>query len=165
MSKNTKAEVGYISVNNTDFLCCECVYAKSLGGTAFGCALMETASPISMATGSCNSFVHGVRGTELPWIADLSKTELGYAENEYGFGCRRCYHWYMSKRDCDEVDKSSPGDTPGEIAVTACCSAWSPDAKRSKMTTPKLFQLVELSDLGAGRMTADEYRRLKEIGG
>ncbi len=165
MSKLSKAEAGYIEANNSEFVCGDCVFAKNAGGGAFNCGLMETAGPISMESGSCNNLIYGVRGSELPYIADKTLVELGYMENEFGFGCKRCRHWDMKKRDCDEVDKNSPGDTPGEIAVTTCCNLWAFDPKRGKMSTPKLFQLIELTEADPRKQHPDDYRKMTEMGG
>jgi hypothetical protein len=164
-SKITKGQAGYIAVEGTNFSCQDCCFLKDLGGGAWGCAYFGPGDPISRESGSCNRWAFGHRGTELPWLNNFTKLELGYAENPTGFGCVRCEYFGMAKRDCKKVDKDSPGDTAGEISTYSCCDFQESDSWRGKLDRRELSELIQLTDKGAGRMTADEYRRFKEMGG
>lgn len=163
--KITKAEAGYLSRSGTEFTCGDCCFLKSLSGGAWGCAYFGHSESISRDTGSCNRFALGKRGTELPFLDNFTKLELGYTENPTGFGCKRCVSFSIEKRDCKRVDKDSPGDTPEEIATTGCCDLQTPDSWRGKLSTPELSELIQLTDTKAARMTPDQYRRFTELRG
>lgn len=165
LSRVTKAQAGYINVPGTDFTCASCCFLKDSGGGAWGCAYFGPAETVSRETGSCNRWAWGPRGSALPWLDNFNKTELGYAENKTGFGCKRCEYFSIAKRDCKKVDKDSAGDTPGSISVDGCCDFQEPDTWRGKLDHVELNELIQLTDKSASRMSADEYRRLKEIGG
>ncbi len=143
MLKVSKAEAGYISRPGSEFLCGGCVMLKELGKGGFGCAWFGPAETVSATSGSCNWFAQGDHAKlAIPWLGLYTKTELGYAENKGGFGCRRCEYIAIPERMCRKVDENSAGDTPGEISpTTGCCGLWDGDKKRKKMTTPELMQM------------------------
>jgi hypothetical protein len=148
-----------------NFVCEECTAIKA-NGAGFACAYFGAHEPISPSTGSCNYYSPGPRGTEaMPFLGNFTKQELGYVENATGFGCRRCEYWAMAKRDCSKIDKNSAGDTPGEISKDACCSQQQTDSWRGKLDARELSDLIRLTDIRAAHLTADEYRRLHELGG
>lgn len=143
MGKATKAEAGYQVVADCEYLCGQCVFLKPIKDGS-GCAFFGPTVNISAESGSCNAFTHcdPKEQLEIPWIPMFNKVALGYMENKNGFGCRRCSELIATQNACKEVDKDSPGASPGAILPTGCCNFWGPDPKRSKMSTPALLQLM-----------------------
>lgn len=52
---------------------------------------------------------------------NLDPKQTGFVRGWGGEGCRVCVY-YNTSRDCEKVDKNSPGDDPGEINPMACCA-------------------------------------------
>jgi hypothetical protein len=120
-----KAAVGYVFAPGTSVLCGECAYIQEDLCT-------DHPGPeqfVSLETGSCNDWQDRRAG---PVLGNHSRAWLmvAYAENDNGFGCRRCIHMGYPKRDCNAVDKDSPGLTPGEIHPYGCCNLWERDPTR-----------------------------------
>lgn len=134
----TKAQAGYICNDATDYLCGDCQFRKD----GSHCAYFGPKVPISLTAGSCNRFKQG-DPDGVPWLKPyFTKIELGYVENKNGFGCKRCEHFAVGRNDCNEVDKNSPGDTPGKIDLRACCDFQEPDKVRGQMTNEELVKIL-----------------------
>lgn len=133
-----KAAVGYVFAPGTSILCGQCAFITTVGVTSGGVCTDHPGDQqfVSLETGSCNDWQDlrqgRVRGNNSrPW------NECGYMTNKNGFGCRRCVHMSLEKHDCDAVDKSSPGATPGEIHPYGCCTLWRKDPKRGNWPESK----------------------------
>ena len=143
----SKGAAGYQFHSDVDYTCGSCVFAKATGpdGKESGCALMAPTERINPDRGGSTMYAHfdPSRPATIPWIPVFTKGEIAYEENRNGFGCRRCRHFNARKNDCDEVDKDSPGDTPGEIHPYACCNVWDADRVRGQMTNAELVKILE----------------------
>lgn len=53
---------------------------------------------------------------------NMEPTETGFAKNVHEAGCKRCRHFDAKDKDCELVDRKSPGDDAGIIAPGACCA-------------------------------------------
>jgi hypothetical protein len=121
-----KAAVGYVYAPDASILCKECAFLTPAGRCTDHPGAEQL---VSLAAGSCNDWQDLRQGriagnNSRPWV------ECGYLENQNGFGCRRCRHMNLEKEDCDAVDRSSPGATPGKIHAYGCCTLWRKDPKR-----------------------------------
>ena len=171
MPKISKAEAGYQFHPDSEYVCGSCVLLKDLPQKKNGCAWFGPAVKVSATSGACNYFSHGHPGDQMfdvPWFSLFTPIELGYLENKPGFGCKRCEHADLLRHDCSEVDKDSPGDTPGEIHPGGCCNLWEADKKRGKMSRDDLEaylealpgrRLSQLSDAEVKDMPMDEYEK------
>jgi hypothetical protein len=136
--KISKAAALYIFRPDTQYTCGDCPMLKN----GDKCAWLGPTVTVSAKTGTCGYFAHGKPLSEIPWLPLFTKEELGYAENAQGFSCKRCEE-FVRPADCQKVHKDSPGDTPGQINLNACCALWNPDPKRAKMTNEQLFVILE----------------------
>lgn len=134
-----KASVLYIHASpgitpECSYLCGECVFLRGND-----CALLVREDClVSLERGGCGLFIDGVPDDEGSIYPFLTKEQVGYVENENGFGCRRCKEFRPSSLDCDDVDKKSLGDDPGMILPGACCDNWKPDPRRGQMDDDRL---------------------------
>lgn len=144
MNKLEKQAAGYLFRPETHYVCGECVFHKPLPGDGkFGCVLFGPGETISLTKGSCDYFSHGhVPKDGIPWLGIWTKLELGYAENENGFSCKRCEEFIVGQNDCKKVDKDSEGDTPGTISPNGCCSNWEHDPIRGSLPDDRLVQIL-----------------------
>lgn len=146
--KIPKEVVGYVFNPETQYQCSVCVYSKNKDypKQTKKCKILGPTDDISKA-GSCILWIHmdpTKEGTpEIPWIAMMTKQQVGYAENEMGFSCKRCEYFDAGKMDCQKVDKDSDGLTPGIIHPNACCNHWEPDPVRAKMSTEKVTEFID----------------------
>ena len=131
MEKDSKASVGYMFKPNTQYVCGDCrdYIPDSLRCVPHGAS--DTFLPLD----GCNIFVPGTPHTDNVFpLGALTKGESGFMRSNYGFSCKRCEHFNPEAFDCEEVDKDSPGDTPGMIHPDACCNEWEPDPSRQLPT-------------------------------
>jgi len=125
---DSKSTVSYMHKSNTQYQCQDCVFFI----VPHACVL-HGADDTILATGSCNYFAKGEQQLGFSPLNLLTPYESGYMENEEGFSCKRCVHFDMAEFNCDEVDRSSAGDDPGQINPDACCNEWEPDVERARM--------------------------------
>lgn len=142
MGKIPKQAVLYVFRPETNYLCGECVFLRSMRSHD-ACAFFGPDTKISAIAGGCGLFVHGEPDEDAPWFGLLTKEETGYAENKHGFGCRRCDEFIEESSDCKKVDKDSPGDTPGAIMARACCNRWEASPTRAKMSDEDFEELAD----------------------
>lgn len=119
-----------------DYLCGTCrlrMMPETAGEDRGKCLwVLEGTSGISMGTGSCDMYKHGLApfGPEMELAHKFTQTDAGYAERPKakGFGCARCeYAEKAPKEDAEgrelvcrnyEIDKLKP-----HIEPKACCQA------------------------------------------
>ena len=171
--KISKTDAGYLSRHDCEFNCGSCTAVIQDGKYAY-CSYFGPNETVNPTYGSCNYFSPGGPLVNTPYFTNnFEKQELGYTENsgKQGFGCKRCTYISFEKRDCQKVDKDSPGDTPGEISPeSGCCNDWKADPNRSKMTTQALLvqigtmqkSVTDIKKADLRKISADEYRRLRE---
>jgi len=138
------------------------MFERDVNGKDF-CAFFGPATTINEEIGSCNYYSHGEPEKEkidVPWLSIFTKIQLGYAENRPGFSCKRCSHFGVGKNDCNFVDKSSPGDTAGEINPNACCSLWTRDPKRGGLSDEALVKILSAKPVVGLRELAGATKRL-----
>jgi hypothetical protein len=137
-SKISKSAVLYVHARpgatpECSYTCGECIFLRTNQ-----CALFTVEDNLVSATrGGCGLFVDGAPQDDGFWPY-LTKEEAGYVENENGFGCRRCKEFVPSLMDCEDVNKTSPGDDPNSIQGGACCNNWQADARRGRMDDDRL---------------------------
>ena len=140
-AKIKKEVVLYAFNPETQYTCGQCFNRQPNTNI---CSLFGPNDPISAKTGSCGFYVHeDTEKTNIysPDLGVITKVQAGYAENKYGFSCKRCEYFLTGENDCTKIDKDSKGLTPGIIHPNACCNHWEPDSKRAKMTTSELLKL------------------------
>ena len=137
-----KSSAMYLFRPNASYTCGECIFLKEVRDVPSGCALFGPTHKINALSGSCGYYSCGTPKKESLWLSVFTPKELGYAENRYGFSCKRCEYFGVGKNDCSRVDKHSPGDSFGEIAAGGCCSLWEADSKRARMTDTQLIQIL-----------------------
>jgi hypothetical protein len=146
-NKITKEAVLYIFRPETDYTCSKCVFSKNkLYPNTTKCKVLGPAETIE-SFGSCGFYIHmdpkGEVTPEVPMLGVMTKDQVGYFENKFGFSCKRCEYFDAKTLNCEKVDKDSEGDTPGIIHPNACCNNWEPDKIRAKLSSDKLSVLLE----------------------
>lgn len=141
MEKLSKTEVAYVVKIDSSILCGDCTFKKGKPDEG-RCAWLAQDVPISYAHGSCDEWKTG--DVTVPFLPPYqTKIQLGYLENPVGYGCRRCSHFSPSEKDCSEVDRKSPGLSPGIISPWGCCRLWQKDGLRGGKTDSQLVSILQ----------------------
>jgi len=116
--KVSKQGALYIHRTNTDYRCKDCIMFIPSMERCWIHSDIQVIKP----NGTCGYFVKGKPQPNLKPLSLVSAKESGYIEFKSEGGCDGCEYFSSFKRDCQVVDKDSPGDDPGEIHPKACCA-------------------------------------------
>ena len=111
-----KANALYVHFSKEAYDCDDCVFW--LEGDR---CLIHGANFEAKGEDSCGFMIQGKPDTYKGMAhLNMKPVETGFARNVHEAGCRRCRHY--GNRDCNLVDKDSPGDDRGIIHPGACCA-------------------------------------------